>query len=77
LGPRGVTKSVGAPGPKTAFSIGPGAVPRHAAAEQVPREPYSILASLLTDFFEHLDATIAEATPLYELCASVLGSTLP
>jgi hypothetical protein len=24
------------------------------------------------DHFEHLAATIAEATPLYELCASVL-----
>ena len=26
----------------------------------------------ISDFFEHLAATIAEATPLYELCASVL-----
>jgi hypothetical protein len=25
-----------------------------------------------TDLFEHLTATIAEAMPLYELCASVL-----
>lgn len=25
-----------------------------------------------TDLFEHLTATITEATPLYELCASVL-----
>jgi hypothetical protein len=24
------------------------------------------------DFFEHLSATIADATPFYELCASVL-----
>ncbi len=26
----------------------------------------------ITDDFEHLAATITEATPLYELCASVL-----
>jgi len=26
----------------------------------------------ITDVFEHLAATITEATPLYELCASVL-----
>jgi hypothetical protein len=26
----------------------------------------------INDFFEHLSATIAEATPFYELCASVL-----
>jgi hypothetical protein len=26
----------------------------------------------IPDRFEHLAATIAEATPLYELCASVL-----
>jgi hypothetical protein len=26
----------------------------------------------INDLFEHLTATIAEATPLYELCASVL-----
>ena len=26
----------------------------------------------ITDVFEHLAATMAEATPLYELCASVL-----
>jgi hypothetical protein len=26
----------------------------------------------LNRIFEHLDATIAEATPLYELCCSVL-----
>ena len=26
----------------------------------------------LNNIFEHLEATIGEATPLYELCASVL-----
>jgi hypothetical protein len=26
----------------------------------------------IADLFEHLPATIADATPLYELCASVL-----
>ena len=30
----------------------------------------------INDNFEHLTATIAEATPLYELCASVLKSFL-
>ncbi len=28
----------------------------------------------INKIFEHLDATIADATPLYELCASVLES---
>jgi hypothetical protein len=28
----------------------------------------------INDIFEHLDATIAQATALYELCASVLSS---
>jgi len=27
----------------------------------------------ISDFFEHLAVTISEATPLYELCASVLA----
>jgi hypothetical protein len=27
--------------------------------------------------FEHLEATIADATPLYELCASVLDGAAP
>jgi hypothetical protein len=31
----------------------------------------------INDIFEHLDATIAQATPLYELCASVLESPPP
>jgi hypothetical protein len=31
----------------------------------------------INDIFEHLDATIEEATPLYELCASVLRSAAP
>ncbi len=31
----------------------------------------------INDIFEHLDVTIAEATPLYELCASVLRSAPP
>ncbi len=29
----------------------------------------------LNGIFEHLDATIAEATPLYELCSSVLRAS--
>jgi hypothetical protein len=31
----------------------------------------------INEIFEHLDATIAEATPLYELCANVLRSAPP
>jgi hypothetical protein len=31
----------------------------------------------INDIFEHLDATIAEGEPLYELCASVLRSAPP
>jgi hypothetical protein len=35
-------------------------------------EVYCFVGVPTTDDFEHLTATIAEATPLYELCASVL-----
>ena len=35
-------------------------------------EPVYFVGVPITDHFEHLGATIAEATPLYELCASVL-----
>jgi hypothetical protein len=31
----------------------------------------------INEVFEHLDATIAEATPLYELCANLLRSAPP
>jgi hypothetical protein len=31
----------------------------------------------INNIFEHLEATIAEATPLYELCASVLTPAPP
>jgi hypothetical protein len=31
----------------------------------------------INEIFKHLDATIAEATPLYELCANVLRSAPP
>jgi hypothetical protein len=38
-------------------------------------EAFYFVGVPINDFFEHLSATIAEATPVYELCASVLGST--
>jgi len=41
------------------------------------REFLKGLWSLKKNTFEHLDATIAEVTPLYELCASVLRSAPP
>ncbi len=40
-------------------------------------ETFYFVAVPITDIFEHLDATTAEATPLYELCASVLSSAPP
>jgi hypothetical protein len=48
------------------------------ANEFCPRRKTRFPASLyiigvpLNRIFEHLDATIAEATPLYELCSSLL-----
>lgn len=33
----------------------------------------SLVGVPTSDYFEHLSDTIAEATPLYELCATVLG----
>jgi hypothetical protein len=38
----------------------------------IPRKLLKKLGVPINDLFEHLTATIAEATPLYELCASVL-----
>ncbi len=35
-------------------------------------EVYYSFGVPINDLFEHLTTTIAEATPLYELCASVL-----
>jgi hypothetical protein len=36
------------------------------------RQAFYFVGVPLNRIFEHLDATIVEATPLYELCASVL-----
>jgi hypothetical protein len=38
----------------------------------VPRKLLKRFGVPIADLFEHLPATIADATPLYELCASVL-----
>jgi len=38
----------------------------------VPRKLLKRFGVPITNHFEHLAAMIAEATPLYELCASVL-----
>jgi hypothetical protein len=47
-------------------------IPLHGEGRQISCKLLIRFGVPINDFFEHLSATIAEATPFYELCAIVL-----